>query len=123
MKRITAAAIDADGDAACMRRQADALRFSAHDDAYRFEDLANRLRHVGIFARGQARTPLDHGHLGTEATVPRGELETDVAAAHDHQVLGPGTRTGPRWRWRRQCRSRRTRPSHRCDHRRWPGCS
>ncbi len=44
--------------------------------------------HVLVLARRQPRALLDDAHPGTEAAVHLGELESDVAAADDHQVLG-----------------------------------
>ena len=44
-------------------------------------------RHVVVFARDQSRRLLDDGHFGAEAPEHLRELEADVAAAHDDEVL------------------------------------
>ncbi|KAK0330873.1 hypothetical protein LTR94_031117, partial [Friedmanniomyces endolithicus] len=48
------------------------------------------LGHVRVFASDQARTFFDDRHLGAEAAIHLGELQTDVAAA-DHDEM-PGDR-------------------------------
>ena len=73
-----------------VRREADALGAGAHRDAFGGEDLADRLGDVGVLVGDQARTLLDHGDGGAEAAEGLGELEADVAAADDDQVLGQG---------------------------------
>ena len=80
-------AVDADPDALRMRREADAFRPCPDRDALRFQDVAHRLRHVLVLAADQPRTLLDDRHLRAEATIDLTELQADVAAADDHQVL------------------------------------
>ena len=57
-------------------------------DALVLEDLADRLRDVLVLARDQLAVALDDRHLAAEAAVHLAELEADVAAAQDHEVLG-----------------------------------
>ena len=52
----------------------------------------HRVGDVGVLAGDQPRRHLDHGDLGAEAAVHLRELQPDVAAADDDQVLGQASR-------------------------------
>src|SRR6185436_9159340 len=67
--------------------QADALCTRADRDPLGLEDLADRLRHVLVLARDEARRHLDDRHARAEAPEHLGELEADVAPADHDQVL------------------------------------
>ncbi len=67
-------------------RQAFGAQFEAH--ALGLEDRADAVGHVLILARQQARRTLHHRHGGAEPPHQLRELQSDVAAADDHQVLG-----------------------------------
>src|SRR3954464_12747829 len=68
----------------------DAYALGAGFDLHTFiaQDLRHGVRHVGIFASDQARRFLDDGHLRAEAAVHLAELQSDVTATDDDQVLG-----------------------------------
>ena len=51
------------------------------------QNLANRFRDFFVLARDEARALLDDRHLRAEAAVHLRELQPDVAAADDDQVL------------------------------------
>ncbi len=57
-------------------------------DGYAFVDqhVVDGLRDVLVLAGKQPRAALDHGDLRTEAAEHLREFETDIAAAHDHEV-------------------------------------
>ena len=59
-------------------------------DALVLEDVPDGRRDVLVLARGQPRTLLDDGDLGAEAPVHLRELQRDVAAADDDEMLGHG---------------------------------
>jgi hypothetical protein len=61
-----------------------------HLDAFAFEDRAYRLRHVVVLARDQSRRHLHHRDARAEAAKHLRELQADVTAADDQQVLGEG---------------------------------
>ena len=56
-------------------------------DALGLQDVLDGRGDVLVLAGGQPRTPLDHGHAGAEAAVHLRELQRDVAAADDDQML------------------------------------
>ena len=56
-------------------------------DAFVFKDGADRLRNIGIFPADDLRGLFDDRDLRAESPVDLRELEADVAAADDHQVL------------------------------------
>ena len=58
---IARGALDANGDAVRMRRQANAFGAEAHCYAFAFEDLADRLRHVLVLARDEVGKDRDAG--------------------------------------------------------------
>jgi hypothetical protein len=76
-----------DVDAAVALVQAQALRLQPEGDAFAFEHRLDRRRDFRILARDDARRHLDHGDAAAEAPVHLRELEADVAAADDDQVL------------------------------------
>ena len=80
-------AVDADRDAVLVRRDGDALGAGADLNAFAHENVLDRLRHICVFATDQTRRLLDDGHCRAEPPMHLRELEADVAAAHDHQVL------------------------------------
>ena len=51
------------------------------------EEFPQRLRDVAIFAVGQGVVPLDDRHAAAEASQGLGQLESDVAAPQDEEVL------------------------------------
>ena len=53
-----------------------------------FENRADAIGHILVLARQQARGTLDNGHRSAQPAHQVGELQADVAAADDHQVLG-----------------------------------
>ncbi len=57
-------------------------------DALGLEDVLDGGGDVLVLARGQPRTLLDDGDPRTEPAIHLGELERDVTAADDHQMLG-----------------------------------
>jgi len=86
--RRIAAATGADGDALAVERERDALGPQREAHAFVLQDRTDgRPRHPRL-ARQQARRALHHRHLGAEAPHDLRELQADVAAADDHQVLG-----------------------------------
>lgn len=56
-------------------------------DAFGLQDLSDGGRDVLVLAGSQPRSPLDDGDRSTETTVHLGELQRDVAAADDDQML------------------------------------
>src|SRR5260221_7698986 len=58
------------------------------DDALVAQDVRHALRHVGVFARDDSRHLLDDRHPRPEPPEHLTELEADVAAADDNEVLG-----------------------------------
>src|SRR5262245_50511934 len=64
------------------------LGLRAHLDAFGLENLLHRLRHVLVLARDEPRGHLDHGDARAEAAEHLAELQPDVAAADDDEVLG-----------------------------------
>ena len=71
-----------------VRREPDALGAGAHRDALVGENGPDRLRNLLVLAGDQARPLLDDRDLGPEAPVHLRELEPDVAAADDDEMLG-----------------------------------
>ena len=51
------------------------------------EEFAQGLRDVAVFAVGQGVVPLDDRHAAAEAAQGLGQLEADVAAPQDEEVL------------------------------------
>ena len=68
--------------------EAQALRVEPEGDAFAFEHRLDRGRHLLVLAGDDARRHLDDGDAAAEAPVHLRELEADVAAADDDQVLG-----------------------------------
>ena len=62
--------------------------FEANVDAFALEDLEDRRRHVLVLAANQPIAHLDDGDLAAEAPEHLAELEADVAAADDDEMLG-----------------------------------
>src|SRR5271157_1199548 len=52
------------------------------------ENFLHFLRDVGVFVVQQLLTDVDHSHLAAEAAEHLPELQADVPAAKNHQVLG-----------------------------------
>ncbi len=71
-----------------MRSEADAFGVQSDLDPLAFEHFSHGVGDVGVVAGDQAWALFDHGDPGAEATVDLGELEPDVAAADDDQVVG-----------------------------------
>jgi hypothetical protein len=61
-----------------------------HGDTLAFQDLLDSGGDVLVFAGGQPRAPLDHGDAGAESAVHLRELQCDVAAADDHEMVWHG---------------------------------
>ncbi len=83
-----AVAIELDDDLRAALFHGHALGAGFDDDAFVAQDLRHPLRHVGVLARDDARHLLDDRDPRPEPPVHLAELETDVAAADDDQVLG-----------------------------------
>ena len=64
------------------------LGIETHLDAFRLQDLLHRGRDILVVAGDQAISHLDDGDAASEAAIHLGELQADIAAADDHQVLG-----------------------------------
>ena len=79
---------DADADAAVARRHPRVLHREVEGDALALEDRLHLARDLAVLARDQAVAVLDHRDARAEAAVHLRELEADVAAAGDDQVLG-----------------------------------
>ena len=75
-------------DTQWMRGEVDAFGVEVDGDAFGFEDAEDAGGDVFVFVGGEARAFLDDGDLGAEAAVHLGELDADVAAADDEEVLG-----------------------------------
>jgi hypothetical protein len=65
-----------------------ALHREVERDALAFEDRLHLARHLGVLARDQPVAVLDNRDAHAEAAVHLRELEADVAATGDDQVLG-----------------------------------
>ena len=76
------------GDAAGALFDVETLRIEANADALGFQDLPYRLRDVLVLPRDQPGRHFDDGDAAAEAPVHLCELEADVAAADDDQMLG-----------------------------------
>ena len=77
----------ADGDTASIRRDREAGRAEAEDDALAFEDDADRVGDVGILAREQPVVARDDRDGGAEAPEHLRVFERDIRAAeHDEMV-------------------------------------
>ena len=61
-------------------------------DALVLQDLLDRGGNVFVLPLNQARPHLDDGHLAAESPEHLAELQPDVAAAHDDQVLAEESR-------------------------------
>ena len=81
-----------DDDAHALAARALAHRRVLHAEveghAFALQDLLHLGRDLAVLAGDQAVAVLEHGHARAEAPVHLGELEADVAAADDQQVLG-----------------------------------
>src|SRR5882672_7364930 len=86
--RLAVLAFEADDHAAAFPRERHALGAGADHDAFALENGADLGGDVVVFARQELAELLDHGDPGAEAAVGLRELEADVAAAHDDEVLG-----------------------------------
>ena len=73
---------------ACAGLTAGALHREVERDALALEDRLHLARDLGVLARDQPVAVLDHRDARAEAAVHLRELEADVAAAGDDQVLG-----------------------------------
>ena len=86
--RLAALAGHADDDTVALFFKFHALRAGAYRNALALEDRADLRCHVVVLARQQLVRLLHHRHLCAEAPVGLRELQADVAAADDEQVLG-----------------------------------
>jgi hypothetical protein len=84
---ITGSALDTDGDPVCMWCKGDALGAGAHGYALGFEDVADRLGDVFVFAADEARAHLDDCHGRAEPSVHLREFEPDITAADNYEML------------------------------------
>src|SRR5215468_2727309 len=62
--------------------------FKQKVNAILFEDICHRGSNIGIFASKQSCTRLNNGDFASQSTEELTELETDVAAAENHQMFG-----------------------------------
>ena len=76
-----------------VRREPDALGASADGDALGLQDGPDGVGDFPILAADQARAPFDDRHLGAEAAVHLRELQPDIAAADDHEVVAARRRS------------------------------
>ena len=76
-----------DRDSVVLLGETDRVGADDDVDAFGFEDVLDRGGDVLVLPGGQPRTLLDDGDLGAEPAVHLGELQRDVAAADDHQML------------------------------------
>src|SRR3954463_6538924 len=79
-------AVEPHGNVAAFARKRHALGIGTQRDPFALQDGENFRRHVVILARQHFRRALDDRNLRTEATVHLGELEADVASAHDDEM-------------------------------------
>src|SRR5829696_167915 len=86
--RLSRRAIDEDGRSLRVPAEPDALGSGAHRDALLDENGPDGLRNPLVLAGDQARPLLDDRDLGPEAPMHLRELEPDVAAADDDEMLG-----------------------------------
>ena len=86
--RLSRRAIDRYGRSLRVAAEPDALGAGAHRDALVGENGPDGLRNPLVLAGDQARPLLDDRDLGPEAPVHLRELEPDVAAADDDEMLG-----------------------------------
>ncbi len=86
--RCTVVARDPKGDAFIVRGEGDAFGAQSDLDALVLQDPFDRRGHVLVVAANEAIAHLDHRDPAAETAVHLRELETDVAAADDDQVLG-----------------------------------
>ncbi|BBY76830.1 hypothetical protein MPRF_37290 [Mycolicibacterium parafortuitum] len=75
-------------DPVLVPRDADRVGAEHHRDALVFEDVLDRRGDVLVLPRGQPGPLFDDRDLGAEAPIHLGELQRDIAAADDHQMLG-----------------------------------
>ena len=80
-------AVEADRDALAVLLHAEALGVEPHFQAFRFQDLLHRLRDVFVLAADEPRAHLDDRNAAAEAPVHLAELEADVAAADEQEML------------------------------------
>src|SRR5918996_2336266 len=85
---VAAAAIDIDGYLVATFFQGDAFSARADMDAFVFEYCPDGFGHVFVFTLNQARPHLDDRDLAAKAAVHLSELQTNIAAANDDQMLG-----------------------------------
>ena len=81
-------AIDIDRDALRVLACRHAGRVETQRNAFGLEKRRDRARHILVFARDQPRRHLDDGHAAAETAVHLRELEPDIAAADDDEMLG-----------------------------------
>ena len=67
--------------------EAKALRLQPEPDPLALQDRRHRGRHLRRLALDQPLAAVDQRHLAAEAAEHLGELQSDVAAADDHQML------------------------------------
>ncbi len=81
-------AFQSDRNPAVLSGERHAFRVRANHHALAFQDVADPGGDVVVLARQELRHLLDHGDLSAEAPVHLRELEADIAAADDDEVLG-----------------------------------
>src|SRR5678816_4126236 len=86
--RVAALALQGDDNAIALLAQSHALGAGTDRNALALEDGADLRGDVVVLARQQLRRALHDGDARAEAAIHLRELEADVAAADDHQVLG-----------------------------------
>src|SRR5579871_1387186 len=85
---IPGIAIDADRDSVAARRSGDALGVETKVNTFTLQNVEDRGRDFFIFAADQARPHFDDGDPAAKAPEHLRELEADIAATDDDQMLG-----------------------------------
>jgi hypothetical protein len=83
--------IESDDNIVALATKRDALGASSYRDAFAFQNDLNFTGHVVILAGDQCRTPLHDCHLRAEPAVHLREFQSDVAPAHDNEMIGQET--------------------------------
>src|SRR4029434_3365850 len=75
------------GHTSLVSRKPDALRTGPYCDALAFQDASNLVGDILVLTSDQARCHFDDGDPGTEPAVHLPELEADVTAPDDNEML------------------------------------